>query len=59
MRVNPTPKWTVCVSHWSSTDNRDCLKAELAQKTKEIQDNLDLEIGRVVARIEQLEAKMD
>ena len=40
-------------------ENRDYLKAELALKTKEIQDNLDMELGHVVARIEQLEAKLD
>lgn len=40
-------------------ENRNCLKVEFAQKTKEIQDNLDLEIGHVMIRIEQMEAKID
>lgn len=29
------------------------------QKTKEIQNNLDFEIGHMVARIEDLEGKID
>ncbi|KAL7384167.1 hypothetical protein ABVT39_025537 [Epinephelus coioides] len=41
------------------TENRDCLKAELAQRTKEIQENLDMEIGHMVARLEQVEARIN
>ncbi len=40
-------------------ENRNSLKAELIQKIKEIQDNLYLEIGHIVATAEQLETKID
>lgn len=40
-------------------ENRDYLKTELVQKTKEIQDTLDMEMGHVLARFKQMEAKID
>lgn len=40
-------------------ENRDYLKTELVQKTKEIQDSFDMEMGHVLVRFEQMEAKID
>ncbi|KAK7907120.1 hypothetical protein WMY93_015732 [Mugilogobius chulae] len=40
-------------------ENKECLKAEFSQKTKELQDNMDLERSILIQRIEKLEAKLD
>ncbi len=40
-------------------ENREELKAELHIKVRQIQDNLDLDIGKLFARMDRIKAKVE